>query len=90
MKSIPLMILVLIFLMFPMQGHDEVMDTPVSTFEQLMRFPRESGHRFHVKMATHSTARWPPIPCDDGHPFHAMVATDSTGKWPLLTSQFSL
>jgi hypothetical protein len=43
-------------------------------FEELMaearwpvRIPEETGHRFHVKVDTDSTANWTPIPGQTGH-----------------------
>ena len=32
-----------------------------------VRIPEETGHRFHVKVDTDSTANWTPIPGQTGH-----------------------
>ena len=32
-----------------------------------LRIPEETGHRFHVKVDTDSTANWTPIPGQTGH-----------------------
>lgn len=47
-----------------------------------LRIPWQTGHRFHAKAATDSTAIWPLIPRQSGHPFHGKAATDSTANWP--------
>jgi len=35
--------------------------------EALVRIPDETGHRFHVKVDTDSTANWTPVPAQTGH-----------------------
>jgi dTDP-D-glucose 4,6-dehydratase len=47
-----------------------------------LRIPRQSGHQFHAKAATDSTAIWPLIPRQSGHPFHGKAATHSTANRP--------
>jgi hypothetical protein len=32
-----------------------------------VRIPDETGHRFHVKVDTDSTANWTPVPAQTGH-----------------------
>jgi hypothetical protein len=32
-----------------------------------VRIPQETGHRFHVKVDTDSTANWTPVPAQTGH-----------------------
>jgi len=39
----------------------------------LMRIPRQTGHRFHRKLDTHSTANWTVSPAQTGHRFHSKL-----------------
>jgi hypothetical protein len=41
---------------------------PLRCFTVLLRNPRQSGHRFRRKAATHSDRKRPPNPIEGGHP----------------------
>jgi hypothetical protein len=40
-----------------------------------LRIPRQSGHRFHGKLDTQSSANWTVIPAQTGHRFHGKLDT---------------
>jgi hypothetical protein len=50
----------------------------------LVRIPREVGHPFHLKRATHSNGSGPPIPLEVSHPIQWKWATpvDELGYGP--------
>lgn len=39
----------------------------------MLRIPRQTGHRFHGKLDTHSTANWTVSPAQTGHRFHSKL-----------------
>jgi hypothetical protein len=44
-----------------------------SAHMSVMRIPRQTGHRFHRKLDTHSTANWTVGPAQTGHRFHSKL-----------------
>ena len=46
---------------------DQYFDPDIANQATRLRIPEETGHRFHVKVDTDSTANWTPIPGQTGH-----------------------